>query len=43
MAAYQNCKVGEIISVTIHGDDAGVGYGFSILSEKNRPLVTLVI
>jgi hypothetical protein len=41
MTAYQNCKVGEIISVTLHSGDAGVGYGFSILSEKNRPLVTL--
>jgi hypothetical protein len=40
MTAYQNCKVGEIISVTLHSGDAGVGYGFSILSEKNRPLVT---
>jgi hypothetical protein len=41
MTAYQNCKVGEIISVTIHSSDAGAGYGFGILSEKNRPLVTL--
>jgi hypothetical protein len=41
MTAYQNCKVGEIISVTIHRGDAGARYGFSILSEKNRPLVTL--
>jgi hypothetical protein len=41
MTAYQNCKVGEIISVTIDSGNAGVGYGFSILSEKNRPLVML--
>jgi hypothetical protein len=34
MTAYQNCKVGETISVTIHSGDAGAGYGFSILSEK---------
>ena len=39
MTAYQNCKVGEIISVTIHSGDAA-GYGFSILSKK-RPLVML--
>jgi hypothetical protein len=41
MTAYQNCKVGEIISVTIHSGDTGAGYGFSILSENDRPLVTL--
>jgi hypothetical protein len=28
-------------SVIVHSGDIGAGYGFSILSEKNRPLVTL--
>ena len=34
MAAYRNCKTGEVSPV-------GDGYGFSILSEKGRPLVAL--
>ena len=27
--------------MTIYNGDAGAGYGFSILSEENRPLVML--
>jgi hypothetical protein len=30
-----------VLSVIVHSDDVGAGYGFSILSEKNRPLLTL--
>jgi hypothetical protein len=41
MTVYQNCKVSDVKSVSVQSSDAGYGYGFSILSEKNRPLVTL--
>jgi hypothetical protein len=41
MTTYQNCKVGGVLSVIVHSGDVGAGYGFSILSEKNRPLLTL--
>jgi hypothetical protein len=41
VTAYQNCKVGGVLSVIVHSDDIGAGCGFSILSEKNRPLLTL--
>ena len=41
MTAYQNCKVSEVMPVTLPSGVAGAGYGFSIRSENNRPLVTL--
>ena len=41
MTVYQNCKVSDVGPVVVHCVDAGSGYGFSILSEKNRPLVAL--
>jgi hypothetical protein len=40
MTVYQNCKVGDVQQVILHSGD-GYGYGFSILSENNRPLVAL--
>ena len=40
MTVYQNCKVGEVQQVIVHSGD-GYGYGFSILSGNNRPLVAL--
>jgi hypothetical protein len=41
MTAYQNCKTSEVVPVTLPSGVAGAGYGFSIRSENNRPLVTL--
>jgi hypothetical protein len=41
MTAYQNCKVSEVMPVTLPSGVAGAGYGFSIRSENKRPLVTL--
>ena len=41
MTAYQDCKVSEVMPVTLPSGVAGAGYGFSIRSENNRPLVTL--
>jgi hypothetical protein len=41
LTAYQNCKVSEVMPVTLPSGVAGAGYGFSIRSENNRPLVTL--
>ena len=40
MTAYQNCKVSEIMPVTLPAASRGAGYGFSIRSENKRPLVT---
>ena len=34
MTTYRNCKTGDGMSV-------GDGYGFNILSDRNRPVVTL--
>jgi hypothetical protein len=34
MASYSSCRTGEVMSV-------GDGYGFNIVSDRNRPLVTL--
>ena len=34
MASYGNCKTGDVMAV-------GEGYGFNIVSDRNRPLVTL--
>jgi hypothetical protein len=34
MASYDNCKTGDVMSLP-------GGYGFNILSDRNRPLVTL--
>ena len=34
MAGYDNCKVSDVISTT-------EGYGFHILNDRNRSLVTL--
>ena len=34
MASYRNSKTGDVMSV-------GDGYGFNIVSDRNRPLVTL--
>lgn len=33
MATYRNCKTGDVMAV-------GDGYGFNIVSDRNRPLVT---
>lgn len=33
MASYRNSKTGDVMSV-------GDGYGFNIVSDRNRPLVT---
>jgi hypothetical protein len=41
MTAYQNCKVGDVRQVKMESGEAGVGYGFSILSENSRPIVAL--
>ena len=41
MTAYQNCKVGDVRQVKMDSGEAGVGYGFSILSENSRPIVAL--
>ena len=41
MTAYQNCKVSDVMSVTLPSGVAGEGCGFSIRSENKRPLVTL--
>ena len=41
MTAYQNCRVGETISVTIHSGNAEAGYASASSARKNRPLVTL--
>jgi hypothetical protein len=41
MTAYQNCKVSEVMPVTLPSGVAGAGYGLSIRSENKRPLVTL--
>ena len=38
MTAYKNCKVGDVQRVSMGDSD---GYGFNILSENKRPLVTL--
>ena len=34
MASYSNCRTGDVMSV-------GDGYGFNIVSDGNRSLVTL--
>jgi hypothetical protein len=41
MTAYQNCKVSEVMPLTLPSGVAGAGYGFNIRSENKRPLVTL--
>jgi hypothetical protein len=33
MASYSNCRTGDVMSV-------GGGYGFNIVSDRNRPLIT---
>jgi hypothetical protein len=38
MAIFQNCKVGDVQSVTVHSGDVAFGYGFGIQSD-NRPVV----
>jgi hypothetical protein len=40
MAVYKSCKVSDVQRVIMGGDE-GHGYGFSILSGNNRPLVAL--
>jgi hypothetical protein len=34
MASYSNCRTGDVMSVRD-------GYGFNVVSDGNRPLVTL--
>ena len=34
MGSYSNCRTGDVMSV-------GDGNGFNIVSDRNRPLVTL--
>jgi len=43
MTVYQYCKVSDVRPVVVHSSDAGsgYGYGFSIVSGNNRPLVAL--
>src|SRR3984957_20327333 len=41
MTAYQNCKVSEVMPVTLPSGVAGAGYGFNIRSENKRSLVSL--
>jgi hypothetical protein len=41
MTAYQNCKVSEVMPLTLPSGVAGTSYGFNIRSENKRPLVTL--
>ena len=41
MTAYQNCKVGDVRQLKMESGEAGVGYGFNILSENSRPIVAL--
>jgi hypothetical protein len=41
MTSYPNCKVGDVRQVKMDSGEAGVGYGFSILSENSRPIVAL--